>query len=1024
MNRGRFGGADGRALRGRSSVRQIYETCVLRNEVLRGELREEEFAARLGWAINPSPSAPAVYTDPVLFFTRSYPTAALKTLLRDVLARLSGTDRNAPAIVRLETGFGGGKTHSLIALVYAASGRTPRRVLEPFGCADLVPDRPMRVAAVVGEDLNPASGQPHEGGITTWTPWGELAYQLGGPGAYRLVEAEDRARTVPGAEVWRRILGEEPALILLDELAPYLRALRTSPEYRFMAGSLAPFLKSLLEAVASSPRSVCVLTLAEASDAFGEETEEIAQALTRYVDELRSISARVERTLTPTHGEEEIGRILICRLLEQVDPDAAVEAATAYRAAYERWHATGVDLPGHVTGADYADLIRSLYPFHPEVLRVLNRKLATIDNFQRTRGALRLLARALRRVWEMRPEDAYLFHLHHFDLSDPDILRELTARLDRPRYQQVAEADIVGGGSGLPGHAEEIDRQWRDRGRPPTARRVATAIFLHSIVREGERGARPEEVNLAVLTPQDDPALLAEALRQLEDRCWHLDSEAGRWRFGPEPSINRMIADEARWVGVAQAKQEIDNRIRSLWTSGIFEVKHFPSEPEEVPDDAGRPKLVIVHYDAASARESDPAPPELVQRLYQYAGTAGGVRTFQNNVLFLVADAPLVPAMVEAARYARAIERLVGDPERLRHLSDEQRKRLRARRDAAELSVREAIQRCYRFLYYPSAEAGRESAYLAREVLPAQERAEVQQDQTRVLLEALRRLDKVWTAESDPIDPQYIKSRAWPAGRKAVAVSDVLRAFAMRRGLRILMDRRPLRMGITEGVRRGTWVYYDPREGVGCGPSSPTPLVDLEGDAELIEPEEARARGIRIKGEEERRCPVCGNLVEECQCAAPPPPPPAELRAEGVPDQALQAIIDQMHDRKISRIVRLALGVQGSDRSGLQELRSLSVAVPQLGPGTFRFEVRVTAEFGADEFLRMEFVGPWDRYRRLRDGLEAALGQATRQELGGRLEWIFEGEGGGREQLDTLREVLRGLNVGRVEVVAHPKEEG
>lgn len=1009
-------------------MQRIWETCTLRPEVLQGELREEEFAARLSWVISPSSSAPPVYTNPALFFTRSYPTAGLRTLLQDVLKRLTGADRNAPAIVRLETGFGGGKTHSLIALVHAASGRVPPDLLEPFGCSALTPGKPVRVAAVVGDDLSPASGQPH-GDVTTWTPWGELAYQLGGADAYRVVEAEDRTRNRPGVEAWRRILGDEPALILLDELAPYLRSLRTSPDDRIrdMAGQLAPFLKSLLDAVADSPRAACVLTLAEASDAFGEETEEIARALTDYVNELKKIAARVERTLTPAQGEEEIGQILICRLLEHVDRHAAAEVARSYRQAYERWQSAGVDLPAGALTAEYADLIRSVYPFHPDVLRVLNGKLGTIPNFQRTRGALRLLARALRRVWEKQPPDAYLFHLHHFDLSDPDILREVTARLDRPRYQQVAETDIVSPEPRMPAHAEAVDRAWRERGRPATAVRVATAIFLHSIVRDGERGARTEEVNLAVLTPEDDPTLLAQALRELEDRCWHLDSEAGRWRYGPEPSIAKMIADEANYVGVAQAKRDLDDRIRSIWTSGVFEVKHFPSEPEEVPDDAGKPKLVVVHYDAASVRESDPAPPDLVWRLYQYGGSAGGYRTFQNNVLFLVADAALVQAMVDASRYARATERLVGDPERMRHLSPEQQRRLRAKHDAAQLDVREAIQRCYRFLYYPSAEAGSDTAYLSREALPAQEKGDVRQDQARVLLETLKRLDKVRTADSDPIDPLYIKRRAWPAGRKSVPVSDLLRAFAMRRGLWILMDRRPLSRGLVEGIRRGMWVYYDPREGVGYDASAPTPLVDFEGDAELLDPEEARARRIPIKGKEtEERCPVCHNPVEQCTCGASPPPPPptGDLRAEGAPDQALQSIADQMHDRQIQRLERLTIWARGADRSGLQELRSLSLAIPQLGPGSYRLEVRVGAEFAEGDLLRLEFRGPWDRYRRLRDGLEALLGQATRADVSACLEWAFGEDGGSLEQLETLREVLRNLNVGRLEVSARPREEG
>ncbi|MDR7416919.1 MAG: DUF499 domain-containing protein [Armatimonadota bacterium] len=993
----------------------------------KGGLREEEFAARLSWALQPAPDAPSVYADPDLFFSRTFPTAGLKTLLHDVLGRLTGTDPSAPAIIRLETGFGGGKTHNLIALAHAVGGKVTPDIIARFVSRDRVPRQPVRVAAVVGEDLSPASGIQHEDGTVTWTPWGELAWQLGGPEGYRVVEAADRHRTVPGADVWRRLVADRPVLILLDELAPYLRALKTSPQYAHMAGALAPFLKGLVETVASSHRAVCVLTLAEASDAFGQETEELARALTELVSELKSISARVERTLTPTAGEDEIGQIVVHRLLESVDPDAAREAAQAYRDAYEQWQRQGADLPAGALQADRASLIERSYPFHPDVLIVLNRKTSTIPNFQRTRGALRLLARALRRVWEARPPDAWLFHLHHLDLSDPDIVAELTSRLDRPRYQQVVHADIASPVSEAPAHAEEIDRRWRDAGRRPFARKVATAIFVHSITQSGGAGARTEEVNLAVLSPGDDPMLVSQALQELERSCWHLEYEGERWRFAPEPSLNKMIADEMAYVGVGKAKQTLDERIRAIWRSGVFEVTPFPAEPSAIPDDSGRPKLAVMHYDAAQAREEDEAPPELVRRLYAESGTAGGARTYQNNVLFLVADAAQVDRMVEAARHFLAVRRLADDPERQRSLSPEQRRKLRERKDESELALRVAIHRAYRFLYYPSADAPREAAGLAREALPAQDQGEVQRDQSQVLLDALKRLEKVYTADSDPIDPQFLKSKAWTVGRRAVAVADLARAFAMRRGLRMLLDPRPLRQGILRGIERGTWIYYDPREGEGYGPRSPSPAISLEAEAELLEPDEARARGIRIKGEvvEPERCPVCGNPAEACTCAGPAPPKPDRvIRGSGAVEQAIQQVLDGMHDRGLKTLGSLRISVQGSGQAGARELRSLGLAIPQLGPGTYHVELRVTAEFDGADRLLVDFRGPWERYRRLKDVVEGLLREASAIETRATLECRFGDAGCDAARLGEVRDVLRALDLGHVEVQAEPMEVG
>jgi len=995
--------------------------------VLSGELRDESFAARLARVTEGDPDPGYhVYTDPQVFFTRTYPTAGLRTLLAEVLGRLTGTDPAAAPVIRLETGFGGGKTHNLIACYHAASGKTSPHLLERFVDRARLPREPARVAAVVGEDLDPASGVRHSDGTATRTPWGEIGYQLGGIGGYRRVESNDREGIPPGARAWTELIGDEPTVILLDELAPYLRALKQSRSYQGLAGQLAPFLKGLLEAVASAPRAVCVLTLAEASDAFGQETEEIGRALTELLGELKSISARVERTLSPTVGEEEIGQILVHRLFERVDPAGAREASKGYREFYERLQAQGADLPLTALQADYAALIEKSYPFHPELLITLNRKTSTIPNFQRTRGVLRLLARAVRRVWERRPTDATLLHIHHLDFGDPDIADDLTSRLDRPRYRQVIEADIASGVAEAPAHAEALDRRWADEGRPPVPGRVARTIFLHSLIQQAGAGARTEEVNLAVLTPRDEPALVEQALRDLERACWHLEYEGERWRFGPEPSLNKMIADEMPYVGVSRAKQVLDERIRAIWRSGIFEVVPFPAEPSAIPNDAGRPKLAVVHYDAASAQEEDESPPELVRRLYTQAGVSEGARTYQNNVLFLVADADQIARVVEAARFFLAVRRLADAPERQRALSPEQRRKLRERRDESELALRVAIHRAYRFLYYPSADVPGEAAGLAREALPAQDQGEVERDQSQVLLDALRRLEKVYTADSEPIDPQFLKSKAWTVGRRAVAVVDLLRAFATRRGLRMLLDPRPLRQGILNGVERGAWIYYDPIEGVGYGATSPPPAISLEGEAELLEPEEARARGVRVKGEavEPERCPVCGNVAEACTCAPPAPAAERVLVGSGAVDQALQQVLDGMHDRRLTAVSRLRLSVQGSGEEGARELRSLGLAVPQLGQGAYHLELRAAAEFRGADRLVVDFRGPWERYRRLKDAVEGLLREASRIETRATLECRFGESGCDAARLGEVRDILRALDLGHVEVQAEPREEG
>lgn len=420
-------------------MKTIFDACTPREEVLAGELREDLFAARLHDVIQAS--ADPIYANPERFFANTYPTSGLERLLREALGRLTGAEPSNSPIIRLETSFGGGKTHNLIALYHlAASDASLGKAVEHIVAPHFLPGQPVdAIAGVVGTDLDVANGVNH-GAITTYTPWGEIAYQLKGNAGYSLIEESDQTRVAPGTQVWERMLGEEPALIMLDELARYLRTARDfEDETRVGETSLAQqtvaFLMSLMEFAAIRSNVVLVYTLTEASDAFGEETETI----NRELEEARSASARQEQVITPAE-ETEIASIVTHRLFHTTDRSAAREVASQYVDYYRQIADAG--LPVKATRAEYEEEIQRSYPFHPELLTTLNRKTATIPNFQRTRGALRLLASAVRKLWQEQTKDTYLIHPHHMDLRVERIAHDLTSRLERARYRAVIEADI------------------------------------------------------------------------------------------------------------------------------------------------------------------------------------------------------------------------------------------------------------------------------------------------------------------------------------------------------------------------------------------------------------------------------------------------------------------------------------------------------------------------------------------------------------------------------------------------------
>ncbi len=808
---------------------------------------------------------------------------------------------------------------------------------------------------------------------------------------------------------------------MLDEVARYLRVAKGAVGKTSLAEQTVAFLMSLLKFASEKERVVVVLTLAESSDAFGTESDDVRQQLA----EAKSLSSRVEHIITPT-AETELSAIVTHRLFKKVDSRGAKASAKAYAKYYQQQQEREVDLPSRATRSEYTAEIETDYPFHPELLTTLNRKTSTIPNFQKTRGALRLLAMTVRQLWKEKPGDAFLIHPYHLDLAVEDIANDLTSRLERQSFKQVVEADIVTPRAGTRAHAQEIDAEWVEAGKPAYAERVATAVFLHSLTQTGQSGVTPEDLRLAVLQPGDDPALVDKAIERLYETGWYFDYDGHHYRFRPEPSLNKLVSDEMGMVGRVKAKEELDGRIRKVWKKGVLHPAWFPTEAGEVDDDAKAPKLVVVHYDAATCEPGDRQPPELVVKLFEHSGTLEGYRTYKNNVLFLAADQSQTERMIENVQRYLAIQRIVGDAGRMKDFTPEQQKKLKGMRESAELDVRVAITRAYRFLFYPSADAPKKAGNLACEQLPAQDQGEIEKDQTAVVLRVLKTLEKVLTADDKPLAAAYVKAKAWPQNADSVTTEELRKEFCKRLGLKILLDVNHLKTTIKDGVKRKVWVYYSPEEGLGYGTYSPAPLVSISDDDVLYTPEEAARVKLKMKGEEETPevCPlchkhpcVCGEEIEEEKKAK-------AIKAEGAPAQAFQQVVDQCRDQSTEKLKTLCIHIEGHGKEGAKDAASLGLAIPQMGKGEYRVEQSMQAEFGKGETFNVSFTGPWDRYKRVK-GLTDAFGREAsdvRVNMTVRADFP-DGLDVTGPQFQTIRDVLASLNMGRLYVDAEPLVE-
>ena len=441
------------------TIPTIFDTCRPRGDMLQGAITEADFAADLA-AVVSGRGASAEYRDPARFFADTYPTRGLKDLLANVGRRLTGAGGEVAAIFRLDTSYGGGKTHGLIALTHAARGAGTVPNISEFADPSLLPEGNVRVAAFDGENADPANGRAMGDGVLAYTPWGEIAHALAGKEGYERVRKSDESHVAPGAETLRELFGGEPTLILLDELSVYLRKVQRMHESR---DQLTAFLTSLFKAVEGAPNAALVYTLAigkdgQATDASSEENQYLADQMA----EAESVSARKATLLNPTEEDETV-QVLRRRLFERIGDSSIDDVVNAYRTL---WGAHRESLSGDPARPETAEAFRASYPLHPEVLKTLTGKTATLGNFQRVRGMLRLLARTIAHLWETRPADATAIHVHHIDPGHEPIRQEIVTRLGQSAYVPAISNDIAGSGAEKKGLAQDIDAEHHG-GMPP-----------------------------------------------------------------------------------------------------------------------------------------------------------------------------------------------------------------------------------------------------------------------------------------------------------------------------------------------------------------------------------------------------------------------------------------------------------------------------------------------------------------------------------------------------------------------------
>lgn len=570
-----------------------WEVAPPHPEILRGEMDESEFAADLAGVAYGGGGRPE-YRHPVEFFRRTYLTRGMRALLLEALRRLSGL--GGSPVVQLRTAFGGGKTHTLLALYHLFSGQVPlsqfedlQSLLREVGLPHLPT---VGRAVLVGTAFDPVEPRLKPEGVRVRTPWGEVAYQLGGLEGYRMVREHDEKGVAPGGEILGRLLEAfGPALILIDEWVVFLRNLWGKEGLPASLESHLTFLHNLTEAARRTPLSLVVVTLPESErEAGGEGGVEVWARV-------QSILGRVESVWQPAEREEAY-EIVRRRIFRPLSPeghgvrDAVVEAFLDYYRRYAK------AFPRRATEEEYRERFRRTYPLHPEVLDRLYEDWATIEGFQRTRGILRFVAATVKLLQEAGHAGPAILP-GDLPLGPGQARMELLRYLDRHRtgFDVVLDRDVDGEGAA----SAEVDAADPELGRRILGRRMARAIFFASapgaVAPTAVRGVEKGEVFLGTALPEEGLSLLEGGLKALNERLYYLYVSEGRYWFDTRPSLNRMALDLAARIPDHEAEEEILKVVRewgqSRKNSPFQAISYGPEGPEAVPD-APQFHLVVI----------------------------------------------------------------------------------------------------------------------------------------------------------------------------------------------------------------------------------------------------------------------------------------------------------------------------------------------------------------------------------------------------------------------------------------------
>ena len=602
------------------------------DDVMKGEYKNSDFAIDL--AQSTSGEGRDEYTDPNEFFARTYLTSGMKGLLLQAAKRVSGQDGDP--VMQIKTAFGGGKTHSMLALYhFMKSGNNISSVREILNEAEISALPKINIAVLVGTALSTSDERVSKifPDIKINTFWGEMAAQLaessGDKKIFELVRTSDEKGVSPGSKILREIFDScGPCLILMDEIVAYGRKLNDKTLSAGTFGNFLSFIQELTEAAKTSKNSLIAASIPESDMEVGDsQGREICKAIEKFFGRMETIYNPVEAR----EGFEVVRRRLFkeCTNLEARDRTADT-FSKFYR--YNK-----KDFPVEAGELSYKDRIKSCYPIHPEIFDRLYKEWSTLENFQRTRGVLRFMAGVIYNLWNKGDSNALIMP-GSIDFSEQRIRTNLLKSLSsQDNWIAIIDNEV----DGLDSIPRNKDKEIPRYGKDGASVKIARAIMLGSAPSNSSqttRGIDSAAIRLGVIQPGENISVYNDALNTLRDSLSYLyaDSNAGKFWYDTRPTLRKTVEERASQIDNLRIDAEIINRLRRINRGKIFSGIHVcPSTSFDVNDEQTA-RLVILPPSESYNRRDDSIIKKFSLELINNRGNLP--RMHKNMLVFLAPD--------------------------------------------------------------------------------------------------------------------------------------------------------------------------------------------------------------------------------------------------------------------------------------------------------------------------------------------------------------------------------------------------